>query len=76
MFINREGERVPEVNFKIRKDGKFIEVSTEQIFKGKTVVLFSLPGAFIDLFIAHLLAIMIFIPYFKKMESTGRVSFS
>lgn len=46
MFIKREGERVPEVNFKIRKDGKFIEVSTEQIFKGKTVVLFSLPGAF------------------------------
>ena len=43
---NREGQKVPNVVFKTRKDNEFVDVSSESIFAGKTVVVFSLPGAF------------------------------
>ncbi len=43
---NREGQTVPNVIFKTRKDNEFVDVSSEQIFAGKTVVVFSLPGAY------------------------------
>jgi len=43
---NQEGKRVPAVTFKTRKNNEFVDVSTDDIFKGKTVVMFSLPGAF------------------------------
>lgn len=47
---NLEGNTIPSVIFKTRvKDGNnFVwkDVSTEDIFKGKKVVVFSLPGAF------------------------------
>ncbi len=43
---NREGRRVPEVKFRIRRDGDWAEVGSEEIFSGRTVVVFSLPGAF------------------------------
>lgn len=46
MFKSHEGQPVPSVNFRIRKDHDWASVSTEQIFKGRTVVVFSLPGAF------------------------------
>lgn len=46
MFENKEGMRVPAVLFKTRKDHAWVEVSTDEIFKGKTVIVFSLPGAF------------------------------
>lgn len=46
MLENKEGQQVPSVVFKTRKDGDFFDVSTDDLFKGKTVVLFSLPGAF------------------------------
>ncbi|HAG81940.1 MAG TPA: glutathione peroxidase, partial [Cyanobacteria bacterium UBA12227] len=46
MLKNREGERVPNVTFKIRKDNQWMDVTTDDLFKGKTVVVFSLPGAF------------------------------
>ncbi|MAZ40553.1 peroxiredoxin [bacterium] len=39
-------DKVPEVTFKTRVDGDWKEVSTDDIFKGKKVVVFSLPGAF------------------------------
>jgi peroxiredoxin len=42
----REGKQVPGVSFRIRKDDDWASVSTEQIFKGRTAVVFSLPGAF------------------------------
>lgn len=38
--------QVPSVTFKFRVDGEFVDVTTDQLFKGKRVVLFSLPGAF------------------------------
>jgi len=43
---NHEGQNVPSVVFKTRQNNEFVDVSTDDIFKGKTVVVFSLPGAF------------------------------
>jgi glutaredoxin-like protein len=44
--MNREGQSVPQVAFRTRVNGEWKTVSTDDIFKGKTVVVFSLPGAF------------------------------
>jgi glutaredoxin-like protein len=46
MFKNIEGQRVPNATFKTRRDHDWVELSTNDVFAGKTVVLFSLPGAF------------------------------
>jgi glutaredoxin-like protein len=43
---NREGQKVPQVTFKSRSHGEWVDVTSAEIFDGKTVVLFSLPGAF------------------------------
>ncbi len=40
------GDRVPDVTFKVRKDGQWTEWTTDDLFKGKSVALFALPGAF------------------------------
>ena len=41
-----EGQRVPNVTFKTRQDHDWVELTTADVFAGKSVVLFSLPGAF------------------------------
>jgi len=46
MLPNRESQRVPNVTFKTRQNNEFVDVTTDQIFKGRTVVVFALPGAF------------------------------
>ncbi len=46
MLPNKEGQHVPEVTFKTRKDDQWADVSTSDLFAGKTVVVFSLPGAY------------------------------
>ena len=46
MLSNQEGSKVPNVIFKTRENNEFVDVTTNDIFKGKTVVVFSLPGAF------------------------------
>jgi glutaredoxin-like protein len=46
MIENREGKRVPQVSFHTRRNHEWVDVTTDDIFKGKTVVVFSLPGAF------------------------------
>jgi glutathione-dependent peroxiredoxin len=46
MLQNREGQRVPQVTFRMRQDNEWRSVTTDELFDGKTVVLFSLPGAF------------------------------
>lgn len=44
---NLEGKTVPQATFQTRTpEGEWQNISTDDIFKGKTVVLFSLPGAF------------------------------
>jgi len=42
----REGQKVPQVTFRTRADGDWKNVASDDIFRGKTVVVFSLPGAF------------------------------
>jgi len=46
MFKNREGQNVPEVIFRTRKNHEWVNISSDAVFKGKTVVVFALPGAF------------------------------
>jgi peroxiredoxin len=46
MLQNREGQRVPDVTFRIRRNNEWASVSTADLFDGKTVAVFSLPGAF------------------------------
>lgn len=46
MLQDRTGSRVPQVTFHTRRGHEWVDVTTDDIFKGKTVVVFSLPGAF------------------------------
>ncbi|MBT8083859.1 MAG: glutathione peroxidase [Woeseia sp.] len=46
MLENREGQRVPQANFKTRVENDWVELTSDDVFKGKTVAVFSLPGAF------------------------------
>lgn len=46
MFQNKEGQRVPNVTWKTRVADSWVDVTTDDIFKGKTVIVFCLPGAF------------------------------
>jgi peroxiredoxin/glutaredoxin len=46
MHPDRQGQRVPEVVFRTRRDGQWHDLSTADVFAGKTVVVFALPGAF------------------------------
>ena len=41
-----EGKHVPKVTFKTRANNQWQDVTTDEVFKAKTVVVFSLPGAF------------------------------
>src|SRR5580658_9930706 len=43
---NQEGKRVPQVTFRTRTNNDWLSVTTDDVFKGKNVVVFSLPGAF------------------------------
>ncbi|NTS77800.1 glutathione peroxidase [Catenovulum sp. SM1970] len=46
MLENKEGQTVPNVDFPVRVNDEWQTWNSEQLFKGKTVVLFALPGAF------------------------------
>ena len=41
-----QGKPVPNVTFKARPDDQWRDISTDDLFKGKTVVVFAVPGAF------------------------------
>jgi glutaredoxin-like protein len=43
---NREGQKVPSVQFRVRNGDDWQDVNSDDIFAGRTVVVFSLPGAF------------------------------
>ena len=40
------GDRIPRVTFKLRRDGAWLERHSDEIFRGRRVVLFALPAAF------------------------------
>ena len=46
MLPNSDGKRVPQVTFRTRQEGQWKNVTSDEIFKGRTVVVFSLPGAY------------------------------
>lgn len=46
MLENREGQRVPQAAFKTRSDHDWETLTSEDIFAGRTVIVFALPGAF------------------------------
>ena len=46
MFENREGQSIPQVTFRTRENHEWRDVSSDEIFKAKTIVVFALPGAF------------------------------
>jgi glutaredoxin-like protein len=45
-FQDKAGQAVPNVTFAMRVNDEWVKRSTDELFKGKTVVVFSLPGAF------------------------------
>jgi glutaredoxin-like protein len=46
MLPNKEGQRIPQVTFRTRSQGQWKDVASDQIFKGRNVVVFALPGAY------------------------------
>ena len=46
MLEDKTGQAVPNVTFRTRQGDDWIDVSTDELFNNKTVVLFALPGAF------------------------------
>ncbi len=46
MLKNSEGQSVPQATFRTRQDNDWVTLSSEDVFAGKSVIVFSLPGAF------------------------------
>ncbi len=46
VFQNREGQNVPSVTFRTRSNGEWVDIKSDDLFAGRTVAVFSLPGAF------------------------------
>ncbi len=46
MLVSREGQRVPNATFYTRQNNQWVNLTTDDLFSSKTVVVFSLPGAF------------------------------
>lgn len=46
MFSNKEGQKLPNAPIRVKRDGQWQLVQSQDLFAGKTVVVFSLPGAF------------------------------
>jgi peroxiredoxin/glutaredoxin len=46
MKANMEGQRVPSVTFRTREGHQWVDVTSDELFDGRRVVVFSLPGAF------------------------------
>ena len=46
MLPNKEGQKIPNTVFTVVQNGAVCQLSSDRLFLGKTVVLFSLPGAF------------------------------
>ncbi len=45
-FPNKEGAQIPETSLQFIEDGQLVHKSTNELFSGKKVIVFGLPGAF------------------------------
>jgi len=45
-LTNKEGQAVPQVVFRTRENNQWRDISSKELFSGRTVVVFALPGAF------------------------------
>ncbi|MCJ8337694.1 MAG: glutathione peroxidase [Pseudomonadales bacterium] len=43
---NIEGQKIPQISFNVIDNDQWIKINTEELFKGQSVIVFSLPGAF------------------------------
>ena len=46
MLQDKTGEKLPSINFRIQKNHQWANLSTDDIFNNKTVIVFALPGAY------------------------------
>ncbi|MBE2895062.1 glutathione peroxidase [Spirabiliibacterium falconis] len=46
MLQSMEGKKVPNVTFHTRQGDQWVDITTDELFKNRTVIVFSLPGAF------------------------------
>lgn len=46
MLKDSTGNQIPSINFRIQKDHQWADLSTDDIFSDKTVIVFALPGAY------------------------------
>lgn len=46
MLENKEGQAIPQVTFRTRQGDQWVDVTSNDLFSNKTVVVFALPGAF------------------------------
>lgn len=46
MLVSKEGQTVPNVTFPTRQGDTWVNITTDELFSNKTVIVFSLPGAF------------------------------
>lgn len=46
MLTTKEGHKVPSVTFRTRSGNDWKDITTDELFAGKTVIVFALPGAF------------------------------
>jgi peroxiredoxin len=44
--MRKEGYQIPQIEFVFRENGEFVNRTSSELFDGKRVVIFSLPGAF------------------------------
>merc|ERR1712137_76685 len=45
-MVLQAGDKIPSATFKTMKEGRPTDITTDEVFNGKKVVLFSVPGAF------------------------------
>jgi len=45
-FVSKEGQKIPSVSIPVREGEDWVTKNTQELFNNKTVVVFSLPGAF------------------------------
>lgn len=73
-FPNLEGKTVPKVTWNLIRNHKWIQLTSDEVFKGKRVVLFALPGAFTPTCSsAHLPRYEELCPSFKKYAKVDDV---